>query len=197
MHICKCVVDRIYAKDPEYIERISKQFPDFPHNVFISIMANEFLKRYISPEIGMLPLSLAKTMEDSQVCIFKAKDSFFITSTMPVMNIYGEKNGIEYDLIGMPIAPDFFLAFVDVDTCLPKVVTVDAYSVKRINGRHVGGAGKVLISNRVDLLSHIDFLFECEEYDDLELYQMLHTDKESALNQYEEIINSKEIKYWR
>ena len=165
-----------------------------PPNVFISHLAHHFLKKQLM--ISML--ALTDTMEDSQICIFKSKSSSFITSAMPVMNVYGERNGIKYDLVGMPITPDLFLAFIDVETILPKVVTIDEYSVKRINSRQLGGAKNILISNRKDLLSLVDFSFVCEDDDDDSwLYSMLSADKETALKQYNEIMNSKEIKYWR
>lgn len=194
VHISNAVVDKFYAQDPEYIEYIQKEFPDIPPNVFISHLAHDFLKKQLLISI----LALFGTIKDSQICIFKTTDSSFITSAMPVSNIYGEKNGIEYDLIGMPITPDLFLAFVDVETVLPKVVTIDEGSVKRINSRQLGGSKNILISNRKDLLSFVDFSFEIEaDQDDSWLYSMFSVDKETALKQYNEIMNAKEIKYWR
>ena len=56
---------------------------------------------------------------------------------------------------------------------------------------------KMLISNRIDLLSYIDFSIDAEKEDDEQVYQLLHTDKETALKQYEDMMSSKEIKYWR
>ena len=97
----------------------------------------------------------------------------------------------------MPITPNLFLAFVDADTPIPKVVTIDECSVKRINGRKLGNSKNILISNRKDLLSLIDFSFKTEDEDDSWLDAMLSTDKETALKQYNEIMNAKEIKYWR
>lgn len=55
----------------------------------------------------------------------------------------------------------------------------------------------LLISNRIDLLSYIDFSIDAEKEDDEQVYQLLHTDKETALKQYEDMMSSKEIKYWR
>ena len=194
VHISNAIVDKQYAQDPKYIEHIQKEFPDVPANVLISHLAHDFFKKQLL--ISML--SLFNTMENSQVCIFKANSFPFITSAMPVKNIYGEKNGIAYDLMGMPITPDLFLAFVDVDTVLPKVVTIDECSVKRINSRQLGGAKNILISNKKDVFSFMDLSFEREDDDDDSwLYSMLSTDKETALKHYHEIMNSKEIKYWR
>lgn len=45
----------------------------------------------IAPDVGLFPRALAETMKESQLCIFKAKGSVFVTSDMPVVNIYGEK----------------------------------------------------------------------------------------------------------
>ena len=56
---------------------------------------------------------------------------------------------------------------------------------------------ELLISNRIDLLSYIDFSIDAEKEDDEQVYQLLHTDKETALKQYEDMMSSKEIKYWR
>ena len=194
VHISNAVVNKLYAQDPMYIERIQNEFPDVPPNVFISHLAHDFLKKQLL--ISML--AWYDTMDDSQICIFRATGAPFITSARPVSNIYGERDGTKFDLMGMPISPNLFLAFVDVDTPIPKVVTIDECSVKRINGRKLGGSKNILISNSKNLLSFADFSFEIEDDpDDSWLYSRLSTDKETALKQYNEIMNAKEIKYWR
>ena len=48
----------------------------------------------------------------------------------PVVNIYGEKDGIKYDLLGMPITPELFLAFVDTVQRIPRIIIIDDNSVK-------------------------------------------------------------------
>ena len=113
---------------------------------------------------------------------------------MPVVNIYGEKDGIEYDLLGMPITPELFLAFVDTVQRIPRIIIIDDNSVKRMNSKQINK--DLLISNRIDLLSYIDFSIDAEKEDDEQVYQLLHTDKETALKQYEDMMSSKEIKYW-
>ena len=145
--------------------------------------------------IVVFPRALAETMNESQLCIFKAKGSVFVTSDMPVVNIYGEKDGIEYDLLGMPITPELFLAFVDTVQRVPRIIIIDDNSVKRMNSKQINK--DLLISNCIDLLSYIDFSIDAEKEDDEQVYQLLHTDKETALKQYEDMMSSKEIKYWR
>ena len=193
VHISNCIVDRMYNQDPEYIEHIRNAFPDTPPNLFISSLANEHLKEYLL----ISTLAMAETMEKSQICLFRTQGALFVTSDIPVVNLYGEEHGIKYDLMGMPITSDLFLAFIDTDYPVPKIVTVDNCQVKRLNGRQISGARRLLISNSEEPLSYVDFSFEYEKEDDSWLYQMLHVDKETALKEYREIMNSKEIKYWR
>ena len=140
---------------------------------------------------------MADTMDESHFCIFRTQDSLFVTSDMPVVNIYGEEQGIQYDLVGMPITPELFVAFIDVDCDIPKVLSIDSCRVKRINGRQQKPKS-TLISNRKELLSYIDSSHDCGEEDDEEqLMQLLGSDKEMALKQYREIMDSERIKYWK
>ena len=111
VHLSNYIIDTQYKNDPQHIKHVKDIFPDVPQNVYLSMLANEFLKMNIAPDVGLFPRALAETMKESQLCIFKAKGSVFVTSDMPVVNIYGEKDGIEYDLLGMPITPELFLAF--------------------------------------------------------------------------------------
>ena len=163
-------------------------------NVYLSMLANEFLKMNIAPDVGLFPRALAETMKESQLCIFKAKGSVFVTQPTRLLISSGEKDGIEYDLLGMPITPELFLAFVDTVQRVPRIIIIDDNSVKRMNSKQINK--DLLISNRIDLLSYIDFSIDAEKEDDEQVYQLLHTDKETALKQYEDMMSSKEIKYW-
>lgn len=197
VHMMNCMIDRLYTNDPKSMDRIKKQFPDTPSNILMALLANKFLKMQISPDTGMLPRAMLKTMDAAQVCIFKTQGSFFITSDMPVVNIYGEKNGMAYDLLGMPITPSLFLAFVDTKLRIPQVVQIDECSTKRINGKQIRKNEGVLISNKEELLLLLEVSHDDEAKDDTWFFQMLHADKETVLKRYNEIMNAKEIKVWR
>ena len=41
----------------------------------------------------------------------------------------------EYDLLGMPITPELFLAFVDTVQRVPRIIIIDDNSVKRMNSK--------------------------------------------------------------
>lgn len=195
VHMSNAIVDRFFAQDPKHIEHIQYEFPDIPPNVVVSYLAHCFLKE----QLFISTIAWYNTMGDSQICIFKTTDSSFVTSAIPVRNIIGERDGIKYKLMGMPITPNLFLAFVDVDTPIPKVVTIDECSVKRINHRQLGGEKNILISNRADLLSLIDFSLEAyrDNNDYAWIESIFSENKETVLRQYNEIMNAKEIKYWR
>ncbi len=192
VHISNCVVDRIFAQDPEFIRNIQHAAPDVPSNVAISYTANEFLKKFLF----LSTLAMTETMENSHFCILRTIDSVFITSDMPVVNIYGEEHGIKYDLIGMPITPESFIAFIDTEFDVPKILSIESSKVWRIDTRQTG-TKKTLISNREDAFSFVDTSYKSEEDDGSLLYSMLSVDKETALKEFHEIMNTKEIKYWR
>ena len=130
--------------------------------------------------------------------IYKNQIGKYLTKKDIVSNFphnFEIKDGIEYDLLGMPITPELFLAFVDTVQRVPRIIIINDNSVKRMNSKQINK--ELLISNRIDLLSYIDFSIDAEKEDDEQVYQLLHTDKETALKQYEDMMSSKEIKYWR
>lgn len=180
-----------YVSEIQEQQMLMKAFQKNSFQITQNVLAN-IESQFIVADLNN---ALAETMKESQLCIFKAKGSVFVTSDMPVVNIYGEKDGIEYDLLGMPITPELFLAFVDTVQRVPRIIIIDDNSVKRMNSKQINK--DLLISNRIDLLSYIDFSIDAEKEDDEQVYQLLHTDKETALKQYEDMMSSKEIKYWR
>ena len=194
VHISNCIVDRLYAQDLGYMDYIQNEFPDEQSNVMIAHLANESLKRFLL----LSTIAMADTMDESHFCIFKTQDSLFVTSDMPVVNIYGEEQGIQYDLVGMPITPELFVAFIDAECNIPKVLPIDSRSVRRINSRQQKPKS-TLISNRKELLSYIDSSHDYgkeDEDDEAQFMQLLGADKEMVLKQYREIMNSERIKYW-
>ena len=196
VHIIKCSIDRMYAKNQDYLNYIEEILPGIPQSVFISFLANEFLKQFILPDKGIYTRAMKDTMNHSQLCLFRAQDnSRFITSAMPVVNIYGEKDGVEYDLLGMPITPDLFLAIIDIDYCLPNVISIDDYSVMRINSLQVLGERKILIANQKKFFSDVDPSFTWDKGDDSWLFKMLGRDKDEVVSLYKETMDTKNTKY--
>lgn len=193
VHISNCIVDRLYAQNPDYMEYIQNEFQDEKSNVMIAHLANESLKRFLL----LSTVAMADTMDESHFCVFRTQDPLFVTSDMPVVNIYGEEQGIQYDLVGIPITPELFVAFIDADCDIPKVLSIDNCSVRRINSRQQKPKS-TLISNKKELLSYIDSSYDYGEEDDEEQFmQLLGPDKEVILKEYREIMDSERIKYWK
>ena len=193
VHTSNCIIDRLFAKDTGYIDYIQNEFPDEKSNLMIAHLANESLKRFLL----LSTIAMADTMDESHFCIFRTQDSLFVTSDMPVVNIYGEEQGIQYDLVGMPITPELFMAFIDAECDIPKVLSIDNRSVRRINSRQQKPKS-TLISNKKELLSYIDSSCDYRKEDDeAQFMQLLGADKEMALKQYREIMDSERIKYWK
>ena len=175
------------------MEYIQNEFQDEKSNVMIAHLANESLKRFLL----LSTVAMADTMDESHFCVFRTQDSLFVTSDMPVVNIYGEEQGIQYDLVGIPITPELFAAFIDAECDIPKVLSIDSCSVRRINSRQQSPKS-TLISNRKELLSYIDSSYDYGEEDDEEQFmQLLGPDKEVILKEYREIMDSERIKYWK
>lgn len=55
----------------------------------------------------------------------------------------------------------------------------------------------MLISAYKNIFSFIDFTMDIDKEDDEDFYDLFHMDKEVILALYNEVLNSKEIKYWR
>ena len=104
IYIINCVSRDEYSKHPNVFADIKTQNSDIPESFFVAAYAHELLSR----SLNLFTHATSDSTEQDQMVLFKTTSSFFITSDHPVKNIYGETNGKEYDLIGMPITPHLF-----------------------------------------------------------------------------------------
>lgn len=98
-----------------------------------AIFEHEVLNECINIDVSLWVKAMQKTIEESQLVLLKSEGTHFITSDIPVINLYGEENGKEFDLVGLPITPNLFLTFIDVDAVLPSVINVDDKTVMTFN----------------------------------------------------------------
>lgn len=98
----------------EMTEELSIKYPDiekgFFQNMFRSKMMKDFF--YTDGKYSFIKAYSNVYLKD-KICFLYSKNKKFITSDAPVVNVFGCKNDIEYDLVGMPISPELFLAFID------------------------------------------------------------------------------------
>lgn len=96
-------------------------------------LEHEILNECVNSKVSVWVKAMQKTFEESQLVLLKSEGAHFITSDMPVINLYGEENGEKFDLVGLPITPNLFLAFIDIGTTLPNVINVDNKTVMTFN----------------------------------------------------------------
>lgn len=152
IHIMNCLSRDEYQKHPNIFDDIKSESPDIPESFFVAAYAHEFVSRVLN----LFTQATCGIIEQDQLVFFKTISSVFVTSDHPVKNIYGEDNGVEYDLIGMPITPNLFLAVVSVDTVLPPIITLDDEQVARINERQLVGQPRYILSDQENLTEYID-----------------------------------------
>jgi hypothetical protein len=116
------------------------------------------LEKQQDPDQSLIIQAMKGTIGDDQLCIFKSSSGEFITSDAPVVNIYGEINGLEYDLVGMPISPQYFVAFIDIDKNVSnKVILIDDEQIMNINKHQYGhsATGILMSKSKVELEKQI------------------------------------------
>ena len=142
VHVINSVSKINFRENFSDLEELQKLFPDVHESFFEAVFAQENLNRCLK----VFTQSLAKTTNNSKMVILKAFSSSFITSDMPVVNIYGVSNNVEYDLLGFPISSDLFLAFVDTDIELQSIITVNDEIVNKINSNQLRKSTRYIFS---------------------------------------------------
>ncbi|MBR6513207.1 MAG: DUF4238 domain-containing protein [Clostridia bacterium] len=85
---------------------------DSKHILDITTFA--FLKYFLSMDDHALYIpAMQSTISENNAFILKAKNHKFITSDCPIINLDGEYKNVKFDMIGFPISPDYFFAFID------------------------------------------------------------------------------------
>lgn len=83
-------------------------------NYIMNITTFAFLKYFLSMDDKALYIpAMQSTIRDNNAFILKAKNLKFITSDCPIINLNGEYKNVKFDMIGFPISPDYFFAFID------------------------------------------------------------------------------------
>ena len=203
VHLSNYIVRTMYDKNDIWFQQLKEKVPEILDGIVLSMIANKILKLNIHPEEGILLRALKATMDNSKLCVIKTDSPVFVTSDSPVVNIYGENDDVEFDLLGMPITPNLFLAFVDSDENIPEFVITNENETRLINNRQIRKKSKLLISSEKDILSYIDIDIDIEsdcdenQTDGDWIFDMLQVDKDTFLKKYSDFKNSKDDHYWK
>lgn len=115
-----------------------------------------FLKHFLSMDDKAIYIPAMKaTIMDNNAFVLKAKNHKFITSDCPIINLNGNYKKQEFDMIGFPISPDYFFAFIDSAKDLNnKVILIGDEFVDFLNSYQVNSkVAKMIIAKDIISLS--------------------------------------------
>ncbi len=123
-----------------------------------------FLKRFLSMDDNALYIPAMKSaIMDNNAFVLKAKNHKFITSDCPIINLDGQYKNESFDMIGFPISPDYFFAFIDsADNFNNRVILADDEFVDFLNLRQINSKrAKMIISK--DKMSLSQYIGGCSQ----------------------------------
>ena len=152
IHIINSVSAIIFHENFNDLKKLQELFPDVHESFFEAVFTQEHLSRYLK----IFTQAFTERTKKAQVTILKTVSSSFITSDMPVVNIYGVLNNVEYDLFGFPISSDLFLAFLGTDVKLQSIITVSDEIVNKINSYQLRKSARYILSQKKNIISIIE-----------------------------------------
>lgn len=158
INMANALGERFYNESSEWRKEITKVFPDVDDVYFKMLYLHDLLEKQQDPDQSLIIQAMKSTFDKDQFCIFKSCSGEFITSDAPVVNIYGDINGLEYDLVGMPISPQCFVAFIDINKNVSnKVIVIDDEQIMNINKHQYNhsATGILMSKSKVELEKQI------------------------------------------
>lgn len=113
----------------------------------------EVLKSFLSVDDNAVYVPAMKaTIMDENAFVLKAKNQKFITSDCPIINLHGEYKNKKFDMIGLPISPDYFFGFIDVvNDFNNRVILIGDEFVDYLNLRQVESKNSKMIISKDDI----------------------------------------------
>jgi len=127
------ISEKVLIEQTDIAQSFKSEFPDIEESIIRAYISHEFLLRMIDPQNGILVSSLRNVIQKDQLCILRSNTTSYITSDSPIINIWGCRDNVDYDILGMPITPNLFIAFIDSEKELSPVIDVDESDVKKLN----------------------------------------------------------------
>lgn len=158
INMANALGERFYNVSSEWRKEITTVFPDVDDVYFKMLYLHDLLEKQQDPDQSLIIQAMKSTFDKDQFCIFKSCSGEFITSDAPVVNIYGDINGLEYDLVGMPISPQCFVAFIDINKNVSnKVIVIDDEQIMNINKHQYNhsATGILMSKSKVELEKQI------------------------------------------
>ena len=137
VNISNYLAEKILLEKTDLIKMLKEEYPDVDEQVIRAGIAHENLSFAIHPQKGVYVDSLKNVVKDDQLCILRSNTRAFITSDAPIINIWGCRDNVDYDILGMPITPNLFLAFIDSQKKLAPIIDVNESDVQKLNMRQL------------------------------------------------------------
>ena len=155
--------EKIYHEHPEWRDELANKFPDIDDTYFKMSYLHRMLEMHQDPERDLSIQAMKNMLDEDQLCVFRTDSAEFITSDAPVVNVYGDINGLDYDLMGMPVSPKYFIAFIDIDKNVTnKIFVIDTDQTMSLNKHQYGhsATGIIMSKSKEELVKHIAELSE-------------------------------------
>lgn len=118
-----------------------------------NISSFAFLKFFLSMDSQAIYIPAMKdAIKDKQAFVLKSKHKKFITSDSPIVNLYGDFNQVDFDMIGFPITPELFFAFSDTPENLNnRIIAIDDKFVDYLNNKQISShSANMIISKEIN-----------------------------------------------
>ena len=149
---------KFYDEHSEWKNELVNKFPKIDDIYFKMSYLHRMLEMQQDPNQNISIQAMKNMFDEDQLCVFKSNSGSFITSDAPIVNVYGDIRGLEYDLIGMPISPQYFVAFININENVSnKVFVIDEEQTMSLNKHQYDHSATIIImsKNKVELEKHI------------------------------------------
>lgn len=141
--------EKFYDEHPEWKKESTKKFPNIDDLYIKMSCLHVMLAAHQDPNRNLSIQAMKRLFDEKQLCVLNSRTREFITSDTPVVNICGEINGLGYNLMGLPVSPDHFVAFIDIDINVAnKVFPIDDEQTMRINKYQYGRLATGIIMSK-------------------------------------------------
>lgn len=154
----KALHEKYYDLHKEWKDELANKFQEVDDIYLKMSYLHRMLEMHQDPNQSLTIQAMKSTLDKDQLCVFKSHTGEFVTSDAPIVNMYGGINGLKYDLVGMPISPKYFVAFIDIDKNVSnKVFDIDEEQVMRVNKYQYdhSATGIIMSKSKVELEKYI------------------------------------------
>ena len=151
INMANALHESFYSEHSDWRNDLEKKFPGVDDIYLKMSYLHRLLEIQQDLNQGITIKAMKDTLDSDQLCVFKSASHEFITSDAPVVNLCGNTSGLEYDLVGMPICPEYFVAFIDIGINVSnKVFIIDDEQTMFVNKYQYNHPASSIIMSKSD-----------------------------------------------